>query len=425
MLPTTEMMIRTHDKRAWQVQRRMLRITQEITKLAVPLERIAQRVKAKRLTPAELLERARQASDHVFTPRPNGRLVCTLCRAFVAPGRLRTWLERYPKCNRAWEAVPPGAVAPVPLPPGAWIGRQLAHESHVLITYRGITWCSRCGAFGSETARKLLRPCQPPTAAGRSHLHALSQLRPPTTKFQWPLDELGRERQVQPHYEHTRTRTASAAQRAQRRAAQRGKLTKGGVSARAWKARRDTPKKKRRTTWASPHAGKAQSTTDAADETNDKEHGSGDQKRQRGSTPAASASDAARAQRQRRPTAAEATPRGQKGARRATEADGEPHAQRRRQQPPAREPAPRGRKRAATTPASPRRLGPPAPPTTTTTPAATPPATPTTTPEAALGPDAAAAETAPPSHLTAAERIAAMRARVRARHATLIAGDKP
>ena len=252
------------------------------------------------------------------------------------------------------------------------------------MTFRGIVWCNRCGAFGSEAARKLLRPCLPPTAAGESHLHALRLLRPPTKKFQWPVDELGRERQVQAQYSHHRTRLQSAALRAKRRAAKRRKLSKGGVSARAF-ADRGVAKRKRRTAWATQHGGKASRQGNHAQDEDDQ--------------PAATPTNTANAKGKKRAAAAAAGPATTPRRRRAT---------------PAQAAAPtRGRKRRAATPATPGQRARAAP--RTPAPAAALAATAATT--EAQGTTAAAAEQTPPTLSAAADRLAAMRARVLAKQA--------
>ena len=116
------------------MHKRLLAITKAITNLPVDPDRVEAKVRSKRRSLTERLTTAKANSDHTLIERPNGRMVCTACRAFVAPGRLLRWLEAYPKCDRAWANIPARSSTAVPLPDGAWIGKRQAHASHKLLT---------------------------------------------------------------------------------------------------------------------------------------------------------------------------------------------------------------------------------------------------------------------------------------------------
>ena len=69
---------------------------------------------------------------------------------------------------------------------------KLLHESHELRMYRGMVFCSLCGFYASNHAKKLLDPCMVAggaerTAQGKSCLRRLAKgLTPHPTVHRWP-----------------------------------------------------------------------------------------------------------------------------------------------------------------------------------------------------------------------------------------------
>jgi hypothetical protein len=66
---------------------------------------------------------------------------------------------------------PPQAQGHRPTRPDQQAQRRLAgsvqaHPSHDLQEYRGLFFCERCGAYGSERVRRLAKPCQAPADSG-------------------------------------------------------------------------------------------------------------------------------------------------------------------------------------------------------------------------------------------------------------------
>ena len=59
------------------------------------------------------------------------------------------------------------------------------HHSHRLQHKRGVTWCSVCGAYGTTRGRKLLQPCQPPTATGVAQLCRIRRGLTPHNSVKW------------------------------------------------------------------------------------------------------------------------------------------------------------------------------------------------------------------------------------------------
>ena len=71
------------------------------------------------------------------------------------------------------------------------IGRQALHSSHKLHHKRGVVWCWRCGAYGTESLIKLAKVCDGETSRGTEGF--LSRLKlglTPRDGLEWPM-ELG------------------------------------------------------------------------------------------------------------------------------------------------------------------------------------------------------------------------------------------
>ena len=59
------------------------------------------------------------------------------------------------------------------------------HSSHRLLFKQGLHICLRCGAYGSSRARKLTKPCKPPTKSGTDVLRRVADGRTPHHSVDW------------------------------------------------------------------------------------------------------------------------------------------------------------------------------------------------------------------------------------------------
>ena len=59
--------------------------------------------------------------------------------------------------------------------------------AHTLQVFRGVIYCTSCGAFGVEQARRLELVCQEPSAKGREALSRLSRGLPPKWGMAFPV----------------------------------------------------------------------------------------------------------------------------------------------------------------------------------------------------------------------------------------------
>ena len=70
------------------------------------------------------------------------------------------------------------------------LGHLHLHHSHLLHHRRGVVWCWKCGAYGTEALRNLSRPCAiQPARAGKVVLSRLKDGHTPRVGMEWPLGE--------------------------------------------------------------------------------------------------------------------------------------------------------------------------------------------------------------------------------------------
>ena len=70
------------------------------------------------------------------------------------------------------------------------MGNQLVHDSHNMLTHRGLMWCCTCGARATQLLKKLGAPCSKQLdKTGRQNLCRLYQGLPPKPDVEWPLPE--------------------------------------------------------------------------------------------------------------------------------------------------------------------------------------------------------------------------------------------
>ncbi len=106
----------------------------------------------------------------------NNRLKCSSCFSGfrLNDPMLRYWLHC--KCssaatNAAGEHTTV-AIKPMPIPDNTiHIGNQCSHSS-----YRGLAYCSKCGARASQHMRLLALPCQPPSSGGHTFSGAYAMI---------------------------------------------------------------------------------------------------------------------------------------------------------------------------------------------------------------------------------------------------------
>ena len=73
-----------------------------------------------------------------------------------------------------------------------YVGGRVPHASHSLLYTRGVTFCSHCGAYGSERVSKLGTKCLAPTTAGELVLKRIAEGKHPRYNGEWPKpDEIG------------------------------------------------------------------------------------------------------------------------------------------------------------------------------------------------------------------------------------------
>ncbi len=137
------------------------------------------------------LEELKQNTTH-FLDYDALLVTCRNCGQSCPTGGLREWL-RDSRCEVVVQA---GRLAPVCEASFPMLGTQRMRPTHAPLYHRGIWWCGRCGLYCSvvagkkSSAKKLIVPCEAPTAAGRDYLSRLARWLPPKVKLEWPLAAL-------------------------------------------------------------------------------------------------------------------------------------------------------------------------------------------------------------------------------------------
>ncbi|CAK0806248.1 unnamed protein product, partial [Prorocentrum cordatum] len=162
------------DQLATAVQNRLLAINMAVT--VEDPNKAPQRPKAKRRKPQTVRDRAAQLGHDLRKLHP--RWWCATCRSGPAKGQsIRDWLAETGECLGKYGGHQ-DQHGNVRLDfKAVQIGTQVVHFSHKTQISHGWLWCEKCGGtsyLGDHTsrivagvARKLARPCPPPTAAGR------------------------------------------------------------------------------------------------------------------------------------------------------------------------------------------------------------------------------------------------------------------
>ena len=135
--------------------------------------------------PRQNVEELIALSSHTLIRKAN-RVSCTVCHSSfrINDPSCKPWLSTV--CH------------PVPFSPHIehkvinvtepiHIGNQLSHSTHCLRKYRGLLYCSKCGArSGNNQIRLLARQCTPPTKYGQRTLDELENGQIPAGLSQWP-----------------------------------------------------------------------------------------------------------------------------------------------------------------------------------------------------------------------------------------------
>ncbi|CAK0886228.1 unnamed protein product, partial [Prorocentrum cordatum] len=164
------------------VQNRLLAINMAVT--VEDPNKAPQRPKAKRRKPQTARDRAAQQGHDLRKLHP--RWWCATCRSGPAKGQsIRDWLAETGKCLGKYGGHQ-DQHGNVRLDfKAVQIGTQVVHGSHKTQYTHGWFWCEKCGGTSylgdhksrivAGVARKLARPCQPPTAAGRRVLEDMQR----------------------------------------------------------------------------------------------------------------------------------------------------------------------------------------------------------------------------------------------------------
>ncbi|CAK0896788.1 unnamed protein product, partial [Prorocentrum cordatum] len=164
------------------VQNRLLAINMAVT--VEDPNKAPQRPKAKRRKPQTARDRAAQQGHDLRKLHP--RWWCATCRSGPAKGQsIRDWLAETGKCLGKYGGHQ-DQHGNVRLDfKAVQIGTQVVHVSHKTQFTHGWLWCEKCGGTSylgdhksrivAGVARKLARPCQPPTAAGRRVLEDMQR----------------------------------------------------------------------------------------------------------------------------------------------------------------------------------------------------------------------------------------------------------
>ena len=122
-------------------------------------------------------------SKHTITPHPT-RICCVQCCASISKSDksvVRHFLQS--PCV----AIPRPRSRPIALGMcKVQLGKQIAHASHALCVYRGLTFCNKCGFRAVVKYHNLAKPCVAPTACGLQTKHATKEGKLPPNLLSWP-----------------------------------------------------------------------------------------------------------------------------------------------------------------------------------------------------------------------------------------------
>ena len=127
-----------------------------------------------------------QETEHNITIR-NNRYICATCNNnfHVSDPAAKHWLTT--KCIGPPDSSQPNKHKPTKVDCNTiHIGNQSSHVSHDLYRYRGLTYCNKCGAYGSSHFNLLAKQCEAPKVAGLRTLRCINKGCLPCGLFAWP-----------------------------------------------------------------------------------------------------------------------------------------------------------------------------------------------------------------------------------------------
>ena len=132
----------------------------------------------------DLLE---NTSHNIVLTKSRIRCVNCLSNFSLTDSACRHWLTT--SCLPENSAAPPPHLLHIPIPINQPIhlGNQLSHSTHKMNSFRGLIYCSKCGArAGPNQIRYLARQCEPPSIAGQRTLNAIENGVLPQGYTEWP-----------------------------------------------------------------------------------------------------------------------------------------------------------------------------------------------------------------------------------------------
>ena len=139
-------------------------------------QRQAKKVEKEKAAPRVKLDDLLKETSHTLT-FIGTRMRCIKCLSCFSSNdpASKHWLTT--RCVHEVSANPHPQVLqnPIPINQPIHAGNQLSHSTHTLKNYKGIIYCSKCGArSGTNQIRYLATPCEPPTAAGSAGSRTLA-----------------------------------------------------------------------------------------------------------------------------------------------------------------------------------------------------------------------------------------------------------
>jgi hypothetical protein len=128
---------------------------------------------------------------HHIVKVEKGRVLRTVCLNNFSKRdpALKEWLKA-PCIRQQLSPVAP-LVAPAALSPDSVIhfGNKTIHFSHKIAKYRGLLYCTKCGSLGTNQARYLAKPCEPPKLVGTRNIRYISAGKRPAGMDKWPDEQ--------------------------------------------------------------------------------------------------------------------------------------------------------------------------------------------------------------------------------------------
>ena len=129
------------------------------------------------------------STTHIIVRNAN-RVYCTVCMSNFALGD--------PSCKHWLQTACPGKSCtsssadhkPIKVDLSLHRGNSNTHISHEIFSFRGLIYCSRCGArAGKKQFRLLAKPCTTITTYGEHVLNSIRNNKLPTGLTTWPEEE--------------------------------------------------------------------------------------------------------------------------------------------------------------------------------------------------------------------------------------------